>query len=177
MMKSTAAIVRALPIPICTERRGKRDTNPAPSHAPTTEAKISKTSVAGSTATMTMKIAASTIVGSACPTLSVPGILFVGNEAQELKERRRRGERSDAQRIEKIRYEANTDGNRSGERARKRKTLARQREGQCGELHDCHDRQPYVEDRPEAHRCRRYAQNAPRPATKRLSPSIDDLRP
>ena len=49
-----AATKSAVPMPICTARREKPETMPAPSHAPATAAAISSTSVVKSTVTMAM---------------------------------------------------------------------------------------------------------------------------
>nr|WP_234716157.1 hypothetical protein [Sphingopyxis macrogoltabida] len=72
-------------MPIWIARRGRRATKPTPSQAPATAATIMPTSVAGSTETIAMKISACVIVGSAWPTLSVPGIFSSATRPVSLK--------------------------------------------------------------------------------------------
>src|ERR1700722_637623 len=83
--KKLAAASSAIPIPICTQRRGQPATIPAPNQAPTTDAPISRTNVRMSTFTMAMNRNASSSVGSAWPTFNVPGIFSSGTICQILK--------------------------------------------------------------------------------------------
>ena len=83
--KKQAAASSAIPIPICTQRRGQLATIPAPNQAPTTDAPISSTRVRMSTFTIAMNRNASSSVGSAWPTFSVPGIFSSGTMCRNLK--------------------------------------------------------------------------------------------
>ena len=81
---STAAPSSANPIPICTKRRGHRETMPAPSHAPSTAAAIIEKSVRMSTGMSDVKMKACATVGSVWPALSVPGMTRSGTSFRNL---------------------------------------------------------------------------------------------
>src|SRR5579871_621564 len=84
IVKIVAAVSSASPMPICTLRRGQRETIPAPSHDPTTDAAIIATSVVMSTSTTRMNRKASASVGAQWPTFNVPGIFSSGTIFQNL---------------------------------------------------------------------------------------------
>ena len=107
--KNVAAASSARPMPSCTFRRDQAATTPAPSHAPATDAAIIPISVVISTSTIAMKMKACTIVGSAWPTLRVPGIFSSGTMPLSFQMRRRRREGADAERVEEIRDEADRE--------------------------------------------------------------------
>ncbi len=117
----------AVPIPICTERRGKRATRPAPSHAPATEATINEINVTGSTATIDDEDRRFDDRRQRVPDVERSRNLLVGNEAQNLKSDVVGRERADAERVEEVRDEADPDGDRAGNWPRQRETLTRQR--------------------------------------------------
>ena len=128
-------------MPIWMLRRGQPETTPAPSQAPATAAPIIAMSVRTSTLTMAMKMKACASVGSVWPTLSVPGMRSSRTRPRELEDRRGRGERADAERVEEVGDEAD----REPERRRARRVLSRRTRGAsprggAGERHQVGDR-------------------------------------
>ena len=97
-----AAAVSAVLMPSWTARRGRRDTSPAPSHAPRTEAAIMLMSVSGSTVTAAMKISASVSVGSACPDVERAGYQLVRHTTKELEDCGRRRESADPEGVKEV---------------------------------------------------------------------------
>ena len=151
-MKSTAAASSAVPMPIWTYRRGKRATKPAPSHAPTTAARISKSSVLRLDGNDADEDRGLDDGWKGVADVERPRNSFVGNEAEQLKQRGRRRERTDAQRIEEVRDETDRDADRGANRLGQRRTVARHRTNQRNDHGNRYHDQAGEKERVDRHR-------------------------